>query len=60
MLIEKNLLAKLVVMDEQSSEEYEEGQVLLKILVLGSREIEKGRFTLAEDVFSQLDSDEMH
>ena len=55
MLITQNGEAKLVVMDVKSYEEQEETMALLKILALGNREIEKGRFRPADDVFAALD-----
>ncbi|MFZ6723628.1 type II toxin-antitoxin system Phd/YefM family antitoxin [Undibacterium sp. Ji49W] len=55
MLITQNGEAKLVVMDVKSFEEQEETLALLKILALGNREIEQGKFRDAEDVFAELD-----
>jgi prevent-host-death family protein len=55
MLITQNGEAKLVVMDVKSFEEQEETLALLKILALGNREIEQGKFRDAEDVFAALD-----
>lgn len=55
MLITQNGEAKLVVMDVKSFEEQEETLALLKILALGNREIEQGKFRNAEDVFAELD-----
>ena len=55
MLITQNGEAKLVVMDVKSYEEQEETMALLKILALGNREIEQGRFRPADDVFAALD-----
>ena len=55
MLITQNGEAKLVVMDVKSFEEQEETLALLKILALGNREIEHGKFRDAEDVFAELD-----
>jgi len=55
MLITQNGEAKLVVMDVKSYEEQEETMALLKILALGNREIEQGRFRPANDVFAALD-----
>ncbi len=55
MLITQNGEAKLVVMDVKSFEEQEETLALLKILALGNREIEQGKFRSAEDVFAELD-----
>ncbi len=55
MLITQNGEAKLVVMDVKSYEEQEETFALLKILALGNREIEQGKFRDAEVVFAELD-----
>ncbi|EGW23802.1 MULTISPECIES: type II toxin-antitoxin system Phd/YefM family antitoxin [Methylobacter] len=55
LLITQNGEAKLVVMDVKSYEELEETLALLKILALGNREIEQGKFRDAEDVFAELD-----
>ena len=55
MLITQNGEAKLVVMDVKSYEEQAETMALLKILALGNREIEQGRFRPADDVFAALD-----
>jgi prevent-host-death family protein len=55
MLITQNGEAKQVVMDVRSFEEHEETLALLKILALGNREIEQGKFRDAEDVFAELD-----
>lgn len=55
MLITQNGEAKLVVMDVKSYEEQEETLALLKILAMGNREIEQGKFRDVEDVFTELD-----
>lgn len=55
MLITQNGEAKLVVMDVRSYEEHEETLALLKILALGNREIEQGRYRSADEVFAELD-----
>ncbi|AIY41655.1 Prevent host death protein [Collimonas arenae] len=55
LLITQNGEAKLVVMDVKSYEEQEETLALLKILALGNREIEQGKFRDVEDVFADLD-----
>ena len=55
MLITQNGEAKLVVMDVKTYEEQEETLALLKILALGNREIELGKFRDIEDVFAELD-----
>ena len=58
MLITQNGEAKLVVMDVKSYEEQEETKALLKIIALGNREIEQGRFRPADDIFAALDEAE--
>ena len=55
LLITQNGEAKLVVLDIKSYEEQEEALVLLKILALGNREIEQGKFRDAEEIFADLD-----
>ena len=55
MLTTPNGEAKLVVMDVKSYEEQEETLALLKILALGNREIELGKFRDVESVFKELD-----
>jgi len=59
MLITQNGEAKLVVMDVRSYEEHEATLALLKILALGNREIEQGKFRPALDVFADVDKDEL-
>lgn len=56
LVITQNGEAKLVVMDIHSFEEREETLALLKILALGNREIEQGKFRNAENVFSEIDN----
>ena len=58
LLITQNGEAKLVVIDVKSYEERENTLALLKILALGQREIELGKFKDAEDVFARLDQEE--
>lgn len=55
MIITQNGEATLVVMDVQSFEQRENTLALLKILALGQREIDRGEFRDAEDVFTELD-----
>lgn len=55
LVITQNGEAKLVVMDIKSYEEQEGTMALLKLLAMGSREIEEGKFRDAEDVFAELD-----
>jgi len=58
MLITQNGEAKLVVMDVRSYEQQEETLALLKLLAMGARDIEHGRFRDAEDVFADLDKED--
>ena len=55
LVITQNGEAKLVVMDVKSFEEQEDTMALLKLLAMGNREIEEGKFSDAEDVFAELD-----
>ena len=55
LLITQNGEAKLVVMDVKSYEEQAQMLALLKILALGNREIEQGKFRNAQDVFADMD-----
>ena len=55
LVITQNGEAKLVVMDVKSFEEQEDTMALLKLLAMGNREIEEGKFQDAEDVFAELD-----
>jgi prevent-host-death family protein len=55
LVITQNGEAKLVVMDVKSFEEQEDTMALLKLLAMGNREIEEGKFRSAEDVFAELD-----
>lgn len=57
MLITQNGEAKLVVMDVHSYERQEETLALLKILAMGNRDIEQGRFRDADEIFAELDLD---
>ena len=55
LVITQNGEATLVVMDVKSYEENENTLALLKLLALGSRELEQGQFRDAEEVFASLD-----
>lgn len=55
LVITQNGEAKLVVMDIKSYEEQEGTMALLKLLAMGNRDIEEGKFRDAEDVFAELD-----
>lgn len=56
--IVQQLAAQICRPDVRSQEEYEETLALLKILALGSREIEPGYFRVANDVFAELDKED--
>ena len=55
MVITQNGEATLVVMDVKSFEEHEQTLALLKLLALGNKEIEQGKFRDADAVFADLD-----
>jgi PHD/YefM family antitoxin component YafN of YafNO toxin-antitoxin module len=59
MVITQNGEATLVVIDVKSYEERENTLALLKLLALGNREIEQGKFRDAEDVFASLDASDL-
>mgnify|MGYP003397311252 FL=1 len=58
LLITQNGEAKLVVMDVKSYEEQAETLALLNLLALGNKEIEAGQLRPANDVLTDLDSEE--
>jgi prevent-host-death family protein len=58
LVITQNGEATLVVIDVKSYEERENTLALLKLLALGNREIEQGKFEDAETVFAKLDTAE--
>ena len=55
LVVTQNGEAKLVVMDVRTYEEQEETMALLKLLALGHKDLEKGAYRSAEDVFGELD-----
>jgi prevent-host-death family protein len=59
MVITQNGEATLVVIDVKSFEERENTLALLKILALGSRELELGKFRDAEEVFADIDKSDL-
>ncbi|WP_345798048.1 type II toxin-antitoxin system Phd/YefM family antitoxin [Castellaniella sp. MT123] len=59
MLITQNGEARLVVMDVNSYEQKEQTLALLKILAMGQRDIEQGRYRHAEDFFTELDGEDV-
>jgi len=54
LIITQNGEAKVVIQDIESYEQTQETLTLLKILALGNRQIEEGRFQLATDVIQRL------
>ncbi len=54
LFITQNGEAKVVVQDIESYEEMQETLALLKILALGTRQVEEGRVQPAADVFENL------
>ncbi len=54
LIITQNGEAKVVVQDIESYEQTQETMALLKILALGSRQIEEGKVQPAVDVIEQL------
>ena len=54
LIITQNGEAKLVVQDIESFEETQDTMALLKILALGSRQIEQGKTHTATDVIRRL------
>lgn len=56
LIITQNGEAKLVVMDVKSFEEQEDTMALLKLLAMGNKEIEEGKYRDIEDVFGELDA----
>lgn len=55
LLITQDGEARLVVMDIRSHEEQEQTLALLRLLALGNKEIEQGRFRDADEVFDVLE-----
>jgi PHD/YefM family antitoxin component YafN of YafNO toxin-antitoxin module len=58
LLITQNDVAKLVILDVKTYENWEQSLVLLKLLALGNREIEQGKFRDAKAVFAELEEAE--
>ena len=54
LVITQNGKAKVVIQDIESCEQPQETMALLKILALGTRQIEDGRVQPAEDVIRRL------
>lgn len=56
LVITQNGEAKAVLQDVASYNETQETMALLKVLALGSRELEEGKVTSADDVFTRARS----
>ena len=54
LVITQNGEAKVVIQDVESYEQTQETMALLKILALGTRQIEEGKVQPAEDVIKRL------
>ena len=54
LIITQNGEAKVVIQDIESYEQTQEKMALLKILALGTRQIEEGRVQPAEDLIKRL------
>ena len=58
LIITQNGEAKMVVMDIGTYERQQETMALLKLLSLGKKEIDEGKFQSASDFFAEMDSEE--
>jgi prevent-host-death family protein len=54
LVVTQNGVARLVVMDAADYEQREQTLALLKLLALGDREIESGRYRDADEVYEAL------
>jgi len=54
LVITQNGEAKVVILDIESYEQIQETMALLKILALGTRQVEEGKVQLAGDVIKRL------
>jgi prevent-host-death family protein len=55
-IITQNGEAKMVVMDIGAYERQQETMALLKLLSLGRRDLQVGKFQLADDFFQEMDA----
>ncbi|MBY4717523.1 MULTISPECIES: type II toxin-antitoxin system Phd/YefM family antitoxin [Burkholderiaceae] len=58
LIITQNGEAKMVVMDIATYEEQQETMALLKILALGNKQIEEGKFQSAESFFAEMEKED--
>lgn len=56
-IITQNGEAKMVVMDIGSYERQQETMALLKLLSLGKKDLQEGRFQSADDFFNEMDAE---
>lgn len=57
LLITQNGEARMVLVDVETYEQQEQTIALLKMLAMGNREIELGKYRDAKEVFAGMDSD---
>lgn len=57
-IITQNGEAKMVVMDVGAYEDQQETMALLKLLSLGTKELQEGKFQTADDFFEAMDAEE--
>lgn len=57
-IITQNGEAKMVVMDIGTYESQQETMALLKLLSLGKKEFNEGKFQSADDFFAEMDAEE--
>ena len=57
-IITQNGEAKMVVMDIGAYESQQETMALLKLLSLGKKEFNEGKFQSADDFFAEMDAEE--
>ncbi|MER3447892.1 MAG: prevent-host-death protein [Nitrospiraceae bacterium] len=58
LIITQNGEATFVVQDIRSYEDTQQTFALLKLLAMGKQQIQDGKFSSAEDVFSELDAED--
>jgi prevent-host-death family protein len=57
-IITQNGEAKMVVMDVGAYEDQQETMALLKLLNVGTKELQEGKFQTADDFFEAMDAEE--
>lgn len=56
-IITQNGEAKMVVMDIGAYEKQQESMALLKLIQLGRKELQEGKFQTADDFFREMDTE---